>query len=158
MPNHHYTGGSAPTVPPGKHVVLVTAADQTLSTGSKTSNSEMIVLSLQAEKSGVWLKDDYLVFCKTSKPCQQKINKFLAATTDLSPNEDVDITPEFCKGLRGMAVVGDEKWKDRVQSAVTEWVSLEEGEAALPRAKLEPLPDSAKGQDMDADDDDSIPF
>jgi hypothetical protein len=148
MPSYN---ASTPTerpdhVAPGDHQVEVVDAIESLS----RSGHEMIELKLKTS-AGSYLYD-FLVFIPTAF---WKIDSFRAATGEVvTPEDDVEITPDDLIGRTGVARLIVEDYNGKQRNKVAAWLTPKPGTPLPTPAKVKP----ATQPQPETSEDDEIPF
>ena len=148
MPSYN---ASTPTerpehVAPGDHQVEVVDAVESLS----RSGHEMIELKLRTA-AGSYLYD-FLVFIPTAF---WKIDSFRAATGEVvTPEDDVEITPDDLIGRTGVARLIVEDYNGKQRNKVAAWLAPKPGAKPATPAKVKP----ATQPQPTSTEDDEIPF
>jgi hypothetical protein len=148
MPSYN---ASTPTerpdhVAPGDHQVEVIDAVESLS----RTGHEMIELKLRTS-AGSYLYD-FLVFIPSAF---WKIDSFRAATGEVvTPEDDVEITPDDLIGRTGVARLIVEDYNGKQRNKVAAWLTLKAGASPATSAKTKP----ATQPQPTSTEDDEIPF
>ena len=148
MPSYNASAPSErPThVEPGDHQVEVIDAVESIS----RSGHEMIELKLRTS-AGSYLYD-FLVFIPSAF---WKIDSFRAATGEVvTPEDDVEITPDDLIGRTGVARLAVEDYNGKKRNKVAAWLTSKPGAQPATPAKTKP---ATQPQPTSTEDDD-IPF